>query len=393
MPEPEPEPPTAAYFYAPVGTEAERVRYPPGVWYVSLGYGVRYQIAGSSSYSIHTGDDLNLPGGTEADLGQPVYAPGNGVTTYSALVPTGSWGNVVVVLVGGVHFRAGHLGERMVSAGQAVTRLTQIGTVGRMPLPYGQAPHLHWDVSESGKLADDPLYWPGDDMAAVLAHFTDPKTFFLAHRPPDLPVIQIGDPGVDVSRHQGKIDHGLLVGTGLVKFAMVRVCTGTLIDERFRENWAGFKGRVPRMPYIYYIPTDPPEPQFEAFRSFLADDPGEENPILDAEPRAGEVIADRVRLENWYHDWLYLCQDWRGLVPDIYTAKWAWPLVTTSPVWSQEYGLAVASYGTEAAFDLPFPWTLQQTKYRQWTDRGQLAGTESTFIDRQIALFGTLVKP
>src|SRR5690606_11445877 len=83
------------------------------------------------------------------------------------------------------HTRYAHLADFTVQVGQRVVRGQQIARVGNAD---GQvAYHLHFDLSTSGVLKTNPGHWPGADRAGVIAHYTDPKAFILAHRPPANP--------------------------------------------------------------------------------------------------------------------------------------------------------------------------------------------------------------
>jgi murein DD-endopeptidase MepM/ murein hydrolase activator NlpD len=175
-----------ARFDSPVGSDAERAgafatgavafgRYPiwAGAWFDFNPYLSWY------SYGYHTGADLNLPGGSAADKGKPIYAVGDGLVTYAG--DAGSWGNIVVVehpeaLVslpsGGlqvqkVYTRYGHVDDNIqVKKGQVVTKGQKIAFVG---LPAGQTTgwHLHFDVSYSDLLKSRPAHWP--NMSTIRA--------------------------------------------------------------------------------------------------------------------------------------------------------------------------------------------------------------------------------
>ncbi|MGC4015411.1 MAG: M23 family metallopeptidase [Luteolibacter sp.] len=102
---------------------------------------------------IHFGEDWNGRNGGDTDLGDPVYACGDGVVTWAYNVHQG-WGNVVIIRHayrepsnGQVKYcdsLYGHLNEIMVKVGQQVKRGTQIGTIGSN---FGMYPaHLHFEI-------------------------------------------------------------------------------------------------------------------------------------------------------------------------------------------------------------------------------------------------------
>jgi murein DD-endopeptidase MepM/ murein hydrolase activator NlpD len=161
-------------FDSPVGTQADRdgpfaEKSPAWVgkwfdynlflnWYF-LGY--------------HTGADLNMSGGGDADKNAPLYAIGDGIVTYAG-VGTGSWGKIIVIehpdglvtLPNGtqqrqpVYSRYGHVSDQMlVKTGDAISRGANIGFVG---LGAGQTTgwHLHFDISYTDVLKKRPSAWP-----------------------------------------------------------------------------------------------------------------------------------------------------------------------------------------------------------------------------------------
>jgi hypothetical protein len=56
-----------------------------------------------------------------------------------------------------------------------------VGTIGTMPGKPGWE-HLHFDVSFTDVLADNPGHWPGADKAAVIANYRDPMAFLTTHK-------------------------------------------------------------------------------------------------------------------------------------------------------------------------------------------------------------------
>jgi len=102
----------------------------------------------------HLGEDWNIEdGGSDADIGEPVYAIANGIIIKSS--KSGSWGNYVMIqhnLPQGssyeyvVSFYA-HLGDdRQVSQDDTVERGQLIGTVGDRTENGNWSPHLHLEL-------------------------------------------------------------------------------------------------------------------------------------------------------------------------------------------------------------------------------------------------------
>lgn len=158
--------PLAARFDMPLGSE-----------HGALTYNAR-----SFRVQRHLGDDLNGIGGGNSDMGDPVYAAGDGRVVYAAS-PAESWGNMILVahrlpegdeLGPVVQTVYAHLQSIRVRPGQIVRRGEVIGTVGTA----GSAPlaHLHFEVRLG------PYVNPGQGYADTPLNRVSPEVFIRARR-------------------------------------------------------------------------------------------------------------------------------------------------------------------------------------------------------------------
>ncbi len=138
----------------------------------------RYYNAQPFGENNHLGDDWNGTGGGNTDLGDPVYAIGNGYVKFAEDYG-GGWGNIVRV----VHFLPddtlyesfyAHCDTILVKEGQWVKRGEQIGTIGNAGGIYYA--HLHFEIRADTSL---PI---GGGYSEYTEGYLDPTEFIKQHR-------------------------------------------------------------------------------------------------------------------------------------------------------------------------------------------------------------------
>ena len=129
----------------------------------------------------HTGDDLNGIGGMNTDLGDPVYAAGDGLVVYAG-EPSPGWGNIVVLAHldpdgKPIHTMYAHLLAIKTTLDSLVARGEVIGTVGTAGGHYPA--HLHFEARSSDGVDIGAGYVSKPlnrlDPAAVIAALHDPE--------------------------------------------------------------------------------------------------------------------------------------------------------------------------------------------------------------------------
>lgn len=170
---------------APVGTAEERAGdLWPGHWFDANPYGTLYANAFTGRRSYHTGADLNLnQPHWDADRDSPVYAPANGIVTANADYVV--WGRIIILqheipTEGLVYTRYAHVADVQVEKGMKVKKGQQIARVGQDAL--GGPFHLHFDISLTTVLQQNPDDWPGMDFDRLHVNYVDPLLYISTYR-------------------------------------------------------------------------------------------------------------------------------------------------------------------------------------------------------------------
>lgn len=146
---------------------------------------VGYHKARGFTPNGHLGEDWNGDGGGDTDLGDPIFAIGNGVVVLARDVRVG-WGNVVILrhsfrepaegdLVKTIDSLYGHLDAILVQEGQQVGRGQQIATMGTAHGLYDA--HLHFEIRKNLSVG---MYRSA--FARDFSTYHDPTQFLQGHR-------------------------------------------------------------------------------------------------------------------------------------------------------------------------------------------------------------------
>ena len=190
--------------------------------------------------------------------------------------------------------------------------------------------------------------------------------------------------GIDVSKHQGKMDWGKAAGAG-VQFAAVRCTVGDYyVDPEFDRNWTQAReAGIPVTAYHVVAPADggrriTGERQMDYFYDALSKVPdyGTFPYVLDCELAKGEDA-------RWITNCIEDCISRFDILPIIYTrASWWDVFVLESTKW-QECPLWVANYTTAPQPYMPRDWSTWAIW--QWSadgnGMGRKYGAESHSID------------
>src|SRR2546421_169235 len=130
----------------------------------------------------HLGEDWDGVGGGDTDLGDPVYAIGDGVVVFARDCHQG-WGTVIIVRhafrdggsVRNVDSLYGHLQKILVRRGQTIKRGQQIAAIGNAHGLYDA--HLHLEVRKNIAIG-----MSRDKFAQDSSNYYDPSDFIAAHR-------------------------------------------------------------------------------------------------------------------------------------------------------------------------------------------------------------------
>ena len=197
--------------------------------------------------------------------------------------------------------------------------------------------------------------------------------------------------GIDVSTYQGAIDFQQCEADG-VKFAAIRCTVGDYYtDQRFLTNWEGFgQTNIVRMPYLVVTPAwyddgSHPVNAGQHWQRFLdaLDGIVPEIIVLDCELTRG---MSAQYIANLINDLIWMCEDFTGRMPVIYTRGEWWNSNTVPMVAFGQCDLWIARYNEHIEHpwednDLFKPRDWDTWTFWQYSQEGVLPGIPDYNVD------------
>jgi lysozyme len=167
-----------------------------------------------------------------------------------------------------------------------------------------------------------------------------------------------------------------------LSFVFIKV-SQQVADSDYLMNWHNAKlAGLPRGGYHYLDWRMDTHAQAKLFSSLLMNDPGELNPILDLEMKAG--APDKDAIEEKALDFLQYVEQTTGKLPGIYTGYYFWRDYTNMSEQFARYPLWLAWYAPEVNVIVPEPW--DYWTFWQYTSKGDghKYGAESLDLDMNL---------
>jgi len=194
--------------------------------------------------------------------------------------------------------------------------------------------------------------------------------------------------GVDISRHNGAINHHKCAASG-AKFAAIRCTVGDYyIDTSWRENYSGFTDAgIKTLAYLVVVPQNSlglkvtAEAHVNLFLKAVEKRCLDFPPVLDCELPKDVMSPDRAWITSLITEICRLLLKETGEYPIIYTRKTWWdPCVYRADYW-KHYPLWTAHYTNAPQPLLPSDWDTWQLWQYSSRGPGFKFGTEEQFID------------
>ena len=178
-----------------------------------------------------------------------------------------------------------------------------------------------------------------------------------------------GYDGIDVSKHQGKIDWEEVAKDKNIQFVYIKATEGrTMLDKRYRENITGArKAGLKVGSYHFFTSRRSARDQFENFRSHLNRSEQDLIPMVDVE-ESGCKRATRSELQKSLGEFMELMKAEYGCYPLLYS-QYRFYNEKLAPEFNR-YFIFMARYSSSE------PVLHGQGKHNIWqyTERGKIKG-------------------
>jgi lysozyme len=199
--------------------------------------------------------------------------------------------------------------------------------------------------------------------------------------PVTTPVDTVKALGIDVSDYQKDVNWDDVKADG-ISFAYAQALYGiTGADKTFPTNWSGMKAAgVIRGAYLFYIPTDDPTEQANAFIKIVGSlEVGDLPPVIDVETKDEAISVDQYQKDLL--TLLNLVEEGLGMKPMIYTYLSFGNEYLTNPEFAN-YQLWISEQ-TSGALQIPNTWKDKGWVMWQYaTKAGTVNGVPSGNVDK-----------
>lgn len=184
--------------------------------------------------------------------------------------------------------------------------------------------------------------------------------------------------GIDVSKHQGKIDWEAVSHDGNIQFVYIKATEGaTMLDKRYERNIRGARDAGMKVgSYHFFTSRRTAEQQFENFRKHVRKDWQDLIPMVDVE-ESGCRGASRQELQKSLSEFMQLMKKEYGKYPLLYS-QYRFYNEKLAPEFNK-YFIFIARYSKSE------PTLRGNGKYNIWqySERGHVEGIkENVDLDR-----------
>ena len=179
--------------------------------------------------------------------------------------------------------------------------------------------------------------------------------------------------GVDVSKHQGKIDWNNLDTN--IDFVYIKATEGgDFVDKKFKENWNGCK--IKKGAYHFFNPKTDPNKQMKNFLGQYKPKKGDLIPVIDVEKVRSWNRRNAKKYTDRLETFIKLVHKECGVYPIIYTNGKFWEDYVNPNFNSPLPGILwIADYRIDK---VPYTGPFEEWEIWQWTCKGKVKGIKGS---------------